>query len=207
MLVAALGLVALTVVVVRHEAVGVLDGTFRDWVIAHRNGALTHVMVGATRFGSTPSLIVVALASAIWLTRLGRRGDGLLVVLGAAGIFLVGPVLKVFVERPRPSLSEHIVFVNSWSYPSVHSLNSMVVLGLLVVLALRGRTGRARAVVASVGVLLVLLIGFSRVYLGVHWPSDVLAGWLVGVLWLTICFTVANLMSGNSGTSGTVPEE
>lgn len=194
----------LTVAVVRHDALAVLDDTWRDWLLDQRDGTLTAVMVGASRFGSFPSLVVIAGASAIWLALHGRRSDVWLVAGTTAGVLVLGPVLKVIVVRPRPDVDEHIVFVDSWSYPSGHSLNSMVVIGLLTVLAVRERSGAWRVLLAATGALLVLLVGFSRVYLGVHWPSDVLAGWLIGLLWLTICYTMAQLMRGNTRSSGTV---
>jgi undecaprenyl-diphosphatase len=203
-----LGLLAivLTEAVVHHKALSELDGPFRDWVIGHRSGFWTEVMVNASRFGSTPSLIVIVLVVGGWLVWKGRKGDALLVVGGSAGALALGPVLKVIVERPRPALSDHVVFVNSWSYPSGHSLNSMAVLGLLTVLAIRERPGTLRrTALAVLGAFLVVVIGFSRVYLGVHWPSDVLAGWLIGVLWLVVCFTAAHLARGNTRTSSTVP--
>ena len=182
-----------------------MDGAIRDWVIAHRNGLLTEVMVNASRFGSTPSLIVIALAAAALLAWRGRRGDSLLVVGASAGVFVLGPLLKLAFERPRPPVDQHLVRIDSWSFPSGHSLNSIVVLGLLTVLAVRARPGRLyRALVLALGAFLVLLVGFSRVYLGVHWPSDVLAGWLFGAVWLTVCLVITRLTRGNTRSSGTV---
>lgn len=181
-----------------------MDDALRDWVITHRNGTLTEVMVNASRFGSTPSLIVMAVVAASWLAWHGRRADSLLVVLGTAGGLLLAPLLKLVVERPRPAPTQHLVLVDSWSFPSGHALNSMAVLGLLTVLAIRTWQGRTRRVLlALTGAFLVLVIGFSRVYLGVHWPSDVLAGWLIGVLWIVVCLTLAGR---NSRPSGTVQE-
>ena len=205
-LVLGLAAIVLTEAVVHHGALGWLDGPFRDAVISHRSGFLTEVMVSASRFGSTPSLIVIALATGSWLVWRGRRADALLVVAGSAGAFALGPVLKAVVERPRPALSEHVVFVNSWSYPSGHSLNSMAALGLITVLAVRGRPGVVRVPLAVLGAFLVLVVGFSRVYLGVHWPSDVLAGWLIGVLWIVVCLTAAHLARGNTRTPGRVQQ-
>lgn len=182
-----------------------MDGAWRDWVIAHRNGTLTEIMVNASRFGSTPSLIVMALIAATWLAWHGRRSESLLVVVTCTGGLLLAPLLKLVFTRPRPAPTDHVVLVDSWSFPSGHSLNSMVVLGLLTVLAVRQRPGRLRrTLLVTIGAFLVLVIGFSRVYLGVHWPSDVLAGWLTGVVWLTICFTVAHLTHRNTRSSGTV---
>ncbi|MFI7680736.1 phosphatase PAP2 family protein [Actinophytocola sp. NPDC049390] len=200
-----LAAIVLTEAVVHHRALAELDGPFRDWVIDHRGGFWTEVMVNASRFGSTPSLIVIVLFTGAWLVWKDRKADSLLVVLGSAGGLALGPVLKAIVERPRPALTDHVVFVSSWSYPSGHSLNSMVVFGLLTVLAVRERPGAVRrTALTAVGTFLVVVVGVSRVYLGVHWPSDVLAGWLIGVLWLTICFTGAHLARGNTRTSSTV---
>jgi membrane-associated phospholipid phosphatase len=183
-----------------------VDDEIRDWVIAHRNGLLTEVMVNASRFGSTPSLIVIAVAAAALLVWRGRRGDSLLVLGAAAGVFALGPLLKVAFERPRPPVDQYLVSIDSWSFPSGHSLNSMVVFGLLTVLAVRARPGWPyRTLVAALGAFLVLLVGFSRVYLGVHWPSDVLAGWLLGALWITICLVIRRSVRGNTRSSGTVP--
>lgn len=207
-MVVVLGLAAivLTDAVVHHRALAGLDGRWRDWVIDHRSGAVTDIMVNASRFGSAPALVVMALAAAAWFAWRGRKGDSLLVIGGTMGALALGPLLKVIVARPRPGLDEHVVAVNSWSYPSGHSLNSMAVLGLLTVLAVRERDGLLpRALILLLGAFLVVTVGFSRVYLGVHWPSDVLAGWLVGLLWLAICFTVTHLARGNTGPSGTVP--
>jgi membrane-associated phospholipid phosphatase len=185
----------------RPTTVGEVDEAIRNWVIGHRNGALTDVMVNASRFGSTPSLIVMAVFATAWLAWRGRRADSLVVVVGTAVGLALAPLLKLVFTRPRPT--GHLVLVDSWSFPSGHSLNSMVVLGLLTVLAVRERPGRLwRALIATLGAFLVFVVGFSRVYLGVHWPSDVLAGWLIGALWLVLLFTLARRNSRSSGTVG-----
>src|SRR5262245_49745483 len=80
----------------------VVDTAFRDWVIAHRNGTLTEFMVNASRFGSSPSLVVIALVAAGLLVWRGRRGDAVLVVATCAGVLILGPILKVLFTRPRP---------------------------------------------------------------------------------------------------------
>jgi undecaprenyl-diphosphatase len=186
----ALVAIFLTAEVVRHGALGGLDGTWRNWVLDHRSAVLTDVMIGASRFGSTPSLLAIAAAVAAWLAWRRRRAESALIIAAAAGM-LVGPLLKAVIGRPRPVTTDHLMLVNSWSYPSGHSLNSMLVFGILTVLALRGPL---RALVLLTGMVLIGTVGFSRVYLGVHWPSDVLGGWLIGALWLTVCLTVAHVV-------------
>jgi membrane-associated phospholipid phosphatase len=101
------------------------------------------------------------------------------------------PLVKNVVDRPRPPVADRLVVETNWSYPSGHSLGATAVIGVLTVIVLTRVTGRlARIAVAALGVLLVVAIGVSRVYLGVHWPSDVLAGWLIGGLWLAVCHTL-----------------
>ena len=168
------------------------------WVIAHRNGTLTEIMINVSRAGSTPSLIVIALLATAWLAWHGRRADALLVAAGSAVGLALAPLLKLVVTRPRPPVADHLVVVNSWSFPSGHTLGSTAVLGLLTVLAVRERPGR-RTLLAAFGAFLVLVIGVSRVYLGVHWPTDVLAGWVLGAVVVTVCLVV-----GNRRVSGTV---
>jgi membrane-associated phospholipid phosphatase len=197
--------VALTYAVIGHNALAGLDGGWRDAVIAHRTSFLTEVMVSASRFGSVPSLIVIVLVAAGLLAWRRRGADAALVLVSTAGVLLLGPVLKEIIDRERPGVADHIVLVNSLSYPSGHSLDSMGVIGLLTVLAVRAAPGPSRRVcVVAVGVLLVGIVGFSRVYLGVHWPTDVLGGWLVGMLWIALSLTAHDLVRRNSRRSGTV---
>jgi membrane-associated phospholipid phosphatase len=179
-----LGTVALTAFV--HGLTG-LDTSLRDWVIENRSPDWTAILTVVSTAGSSLLLAPLAVALAIVLGLRGQRTDALLVSVTTLGALVLGPLLKSVIERPRPG-RDHLVEVNSWAYPSGHSLASMAVLGVLVVLAVRhvpSRGWRVAAVVA--GTLLIVTIGVSRVYLGVHWPTDVLAGWLIGSMWLGLC--------------------
>jgi undecaprenyl-diphosphatase len=198
--------VALSYAVVAHNALAALDGGWRDGVLAHRTPVATDLLVFMSRFGSTPSLIVIALVVAVLLVWRGRRADSVLVIVSTTGAMLLGVLLKEVIERPRPVVTDYVVLVNSWSYPSGHSLNSMAVLGLLTALAVRAVPGWWwRVTLVVIAAVLVGTVGFSRVYLGVHWPSDVLGGWLIGLCWVSGSLTVDRLVRGNSGRSGTVP--
>jgi len=183
----ALAVAALTATLGRLVA---FDETIRHWLIERRSPGLTAVLTACTTIGSSPVLVTVALGLAVWLGVGHRRREALLVAGTTLGALILSPVLKDIIERVRPG-DEHLVLVNSWAYPSGHSLTSTAVIGVLTTLAAsRAPSRAARAAVAAAGVCLVVAVGVSRVYLGVHWPTDVLAGWLIGALWLAISLLV-----------------
>jgi undecaprenyl-diphosphatase len=98
--------------------------------------------------------------------------------------------LKFALDRSRPPIADHVVPVSNESLPSGHATMSTVVIGTIVVLAWAGRTMVERTVMVAAAALWVGAVGATRVYLGVHWLSDVLAGWAVGAAWLTVCVLV-----------------
>ncbi|MCT2583715.1 phosphatase PAP2 family protein [Actinophytocola gossypii] len=167
-----------------------LDTAVRQWALGHRAAGLTTAATVVTTIGGSLVLAPVAVAVALVLAVRGRRSDALLVSATTLGALVLGPLLKAVIERPRPR-EDHLVVVDSFAYPSGHSLTSMAVLGVLTALAVRHLTVRAaRATAVAAGAFLIAAVGVSRVYLGVHWPTDVLAGWLVGATWLTVCLIV-----------------
>jgi undecaprenyl-diphosphatase len=110
------------------------------------------------------------------------------VLVSVAGGVLIGQTMKWAYARPRPELVPHGAEVFTASFPSGHSMMAAVV--YLTVGALLARTQADRGVkvyILVVAVLLTVLVGASRVYLGVHWPTDVLAGWALGGLWALVC--------------------
>jgi len=142
-----------------------------------------------TMLGEHIVLLGAGFAGAIWLWSTGRARMGvvlLAVMLIARGL---DELQKILIARPRPELEPHLVVVKTLSFPSGHALNSMVFY-LTLALAFAGRT-RWRWVAVSGAILLSLLIGTSRVMLGVHWPSDVIAGWAFGLLWVFVTFARA----------------
>lgn len=113
------------------------------------------------------------------------------VISVVAGSILVG-ILKQGYNRPRPDLVEHATLVSNPSFPSGHStMAALVWLTLGIVIARTQPRHRVRVFVVTISVVITLLVGFSRVYLGVHWPTDVLAGWTLGGVWAAIFWLVA----------------
>lgn len=146
--------------------------------------ALKRIMLLATAAGAFPTLAALTLIGAALLA-MARRGAAAvrLVLCAGTGVAVANLVKYVFV-RARPEVVPHWVQVSSLSFPSGHSADASIVYLLLAGLAL-DRVGRpsVRRGIASAAFVFVLLIGLSRVYLGVHWPTDVLAGWAFGAAW------------------------
>jgi membrane-associated phospholipid phosphatase len=191
------GIGELTDNVVDHDGLTAIDVPWHDWVVAHRTPALNSVMHVVSFLGRTVVLAVLAACVVEWLLVRRRRRHAVLVAITTLGAALLVLVLKHLVTRARPPVADRLMTETSWSYPSGHSLGSAAVLGAIAV-AVGARIVRHlyRVLVAVATVSLVVAIGVSRVYLGVHWPSDVLAGWLVGGVWLGFCHVLTSRWPG-----------
>jgi len=132
------------------------------------------------------TLVAVSIASFLFLQR--RHRSALLVLTASVGGALLSSILKIAFGRPRPDLPP-IVHVTSASFPSGHAMISAVVyltLGALVAGMVEKRRVKIHCLLTAM--LLTFLVGVSRVYLGVHYPTDVLAGWLAGLVWAMLCW-------------------
>lgn len=141
-------------------------------------------MIDITAIGGVTVLVLMVLLVAGFLA-IGRHWLTLSLVLGGtiSGSLAVS-IVKALVGRARPTVTDHLVTVASESFPSGHAANSAIVYLTMTTLLSQLVEGRAaRSYLFAAAALIVTLIGASRVYLGVHWPSDVLAGWAFGTLW------------------------
>ncbi len=155
------------------------DQPVQEAVHDRSSGALTSFFIGVARLGGGPGLGVAVGVAAVVLALRGRRRAGALLVLGLAWSELLNVTLKLLFRRDRPSLWEPQLSALGWSFPSGHAMTSSAV--AVVVVALLWHT-RWRVPVLVAAVPYVLLVGLCRVYLGVHYPSDVLAGAARGTL-------------------------
>jgi undecaprenyl-diphosphatase len=135
-------------------------------------------------------LVIGAVAGYLWIC---RAYHSIWLVLSASlGGLLLSVLLKGVFQRPRPNLTPYLTHVSLSSFPSGHSMNSAIVyltLGLLLA-ELSDRT-RLKAYFIAVALFLTVLVGISRVYLGAHYPSDILAGWTAGATWAGLCWLLA----------------
>lgn len=141
-------------------------------------------MIELTSFGDNSVLFVVTGAVAAYLFLAGKRRLALLALGASISGALLTVIIKGFFDRPRPEFVAHIVDATTASFPSGHATMSAVVyLTLGGILAASQKERRLKAFVLGFAIVLTLVVGFTRLYLGVHYPTDVLAGWALGAAW------------------------
>lgn len=172
---------------------GEIDGRLLALVYGADRPLVRDVARAFTFLGEGPVLILISVAVAAWLLWRGSPRSGLvLVAVTLAGRALID-AQKYGIRRLRPEDLEHLVPVSSPAFPSAHAGNSMIVC-LTIALVLARGTGWRRPAIAA-GVALALLVGLSRVVLGVHWPSDVAGGWAFGLLWVLLALPWAERLA------------
>jgi len=164
-----------------------LDRSLYLLLYGRDDAVLVAVARVATDLGGGPLLIPLSLAVAAFLFFRGRKADAALFLAITFGGRLLVILQKLVVDRPRPTLGEHLVAVESLSYPSGHAANGLIFWLTLALLLPR----RRQPAFTTVALLLALAIGLSRVVLGVHWPSDVVGGWSFGLAWTLALLSLA----------------
>ena len=164
---------------------GYWDQAIQSWVHGLATPMLTQVMLGLSWIGSTFALVPAVALAAVWMWWRGLKDDAVLVVAAALGGVALNEVMKLYFKRLRPDVPWAFVQEHSFSFPSGHSVLAIVMYGVIVYKTqdkLRSKWAKAALMVGAF--LMVVGIGVSRVYLGVHYPSDVAAGYFVGAVWL-----------------------
>ena len=153
---------------------------------------LEEAMRDITGWGSVVTIVFLTAAAVIYLALSGRKRIAVFVLAAIGGGEAVSTVLKLFYQRPRPDLVPHGMEVFTASFPSGHAMMSAIAyLTLATLLARVERRVYVKALLLALGIVMTICVGISRVYLGVHWPSDVVAGWCVGAAWAALCWFVA----------------
>ncbi|MCA9599779.1 MAG: phosphatase PAP2 family protein [Myxococcales bacterium] len=162
--------------------VGALDERARAVAMGFRSDGLTDVMQVITFLGNGWSLGVVAALVAGFEFFDRHRKVALFVVTASVGAGLLNALLKLLFARPRPDVALRLAAAGGYSFPSGHSMASAAIVTTLMLVVI-ARRPRLRALAIVVGSALIVAIGISRVYLGVHYASDVIAGWALGASW------------------------
>ena len=172
-----------------HSELNLWDYYFSQLIYSLRTPQLTQVMLAITSFGAIVPLLVSTLIVIILLLKKHRKEAAIFCIALIMGTVL-NTVLKTYIARDRPQISP-LVIENTFSYPSNHSMNSTIFYGLISYFSFHFfRSRRLSIVISLLAICLIGLIGFSRVYLGVHYLTDVLAGYCAGFWWFVAVLTV-----------------
>jgi undecaprenyl-diphosphatase len=173
---------------VREGATQSFDDGVMHWVAANQDPAVRRFMLEMTALGNWPvtSMVVAVAALFLWLTR-HKYSSALLLVSTAGGVAING-TLKFIFSRPRPEIFEWGTYATSSSFPSGHATSATIAYATVAYLAARLHERRwARFLTMTLALLFIFLVSASRVYLGVHFPSDVLGGVISGLAWAALC--------------------
>lgn len=144
-----------------------------------------------TALGGTGILTLIVIAVSLYYAIQGRYKEILILITAVVGAYLLSYFLKGLFDRPRPQFIPDGDYVYAASFPSGHALlaaTTYLTLGIIVA-QLMPRS-RLKAFALLLAFFVMILVGFSRMYLGVHWPTDVLAGWIIGSVWAIMCWLV-----------------
>ncbi|MFB8281988.1 phosphatase PAP2 family protein [Nocardia colli] len=181
--------VGLTSNVIGKNGLTAIDTPVADWAVAHRNGTLTPLAKIVSNLGGTVAMSILATVAVLAFALRGYRREAALIAATGLGAWVLVDGGKNLIARPRPPIVDHVVVKTNFAYPSGHSLGSIVVISVLAILLIpRLRRPATRWAAAVVAAIFVAAVGLSRIYLGVHWSTDVLGGWSLGALWVIICF-------------------
>lgn len=169
-----------------------LDVEVANWLHSHAqaNGPLRGFLLGVTHLHSTPGILVLAALFGFFLYRRGHRYSLVALVASVPGGQVLNVVLKHTFERARPHFAEPILELTTYSFPSGHAMGSTVLYGFIACYVARhARSWWGRVLPFVLAAAMVATVAFSRMYLGAHYLTDVLAGAVEGCAWLAVCIT------------------
>jgi undecaprenyl-diphosphatase len=173
---------------VRRGSTQAFDVAVLQWIGAHRGPFTDRAMLEITFLGTGLVVLVIVGVAALFLYLTQHKYSATLLLASTAGGIVLNNVLKHGFSRPRPTIVESLAQTMTSSLPSGHAMSAAVVYGTVAYLAARLQKRRwARVATLLVAAVLIALICLSRLYLGVHYPSDVFAGVLVGLAWAAFC--------------------
>lgn len=187
------GLIALAV---KGDRLSAFDQGFSSFVQSWESEGWTRVMKGFSWVGSTMPVIVLSLGMIVVLYVFVGRRKGLFLFLAAiGGSALIGYVLKLLFGRERPSV-HRLMEEDGFSFPSSSSVTAVALYGVIVYLLWSPRLSRAgKIALTAAAIFMMVCVGLSRIYLGVHYPSDVIGGMLAGAAWLWLSIAVFKHLS------------
>lgn len=181
-----------------HDVLVHRDEAVANWF--HGNGTVLgdRVFVIISAIGSPAAMAVLFGAAELYLWRTKQRTLLVAWALSYIGGTVLDGVMKDVVRRPRPEFAAKFLHYSSWSFPSGHSMGSLIGFAMLAYTIIRVRSIQSMRVKVAIwagAIIIIVLVGYSRIYLAVHYLSDVAAGYTLGLLWLAVCFTGLQMVS------------
>lgn len=189
-----LTLAALAEHVMTGRPLTLVDQQLSAWLARHRTTSLTTFFIVVTSLGSTAMGTIIAVVLGVYLLMRRQRYWFAATILSIAGGSLLNRFLKLAFQRARPEFDDPVSAFAGYSFPSGHTMAATVVFGTLALfLFTRKKNLRSRAVVMGLAVLVIALVALSRIYLGAHYLTDVVAAIAEGVAWISLSFTVVSV--------------
>jgi undecaprenyl-diphosphatase len=159
-----------------------------EWMHQHHSPFLTQMATELTYLGTGTVVMMIVAVAALFLWHTQHKHSARLLLAAVAGNIILNGILKLFFHRDRPTVFEWQTTAVSSSFPSGHAMSATVCYGTVAYLVIRLQKHHwSRVLTGTAAVILILLICATRLYLGVHYPSDVIAGMLVGLAWAAFC--------------------
>lgn len=190
------GLANLAEEVLEQEAFA-FDEAVLLWINQFTNPVLDQVMLTVTRLGDPYIVVPLTCIGFFWFWWQWRWRVAVIFGVNCLGGAVLSNGLKLFFSKSRPELWAQLITETSYSFPSGHALGSMVLYGFSAFL-LAQKFAAYKRLIYGLAILLISSIGFSRIYLGVHWPTDVLAGYAIGFLWISVSIGLVQLVTRRS---------
>lgn len=175
------------------------DTAIRNFIIGLRNDLLNPIIIGITYLGNSKTIIFICLVFIILKKTRFKIGIPLSITVSCS--WIIQTIIKEVVERARPPVENFLIIQGGYSFPSGHSCSGLVFYGFLIYLVLHTAVDKTvYKIFKNVLIILILLLGLSRIYVGVHYPTDVIAGWSLGVAILTIAICILEKLREHSFT-------
>jgi undecaprenyl-diphosphatase len=182
-----LALVTLSVSVADNGWLTGLDGPVTDWMVAHRSHGLNQIAVAVTDLGSPAATAILGIGAGAYLSWQARSAIPGIVVIGTVGSAAVAStVMKAIIARERPPTATQVLLETNHSFPSGHVTGTGALIGIVVLLVAMGHTATVKRLLMLVAVVVTVIVALTRLYLGVHWFTDVVAGAVLATLAVTI---------------------
>lgn len=176
---------------VRSGATQGFDDSVMRWMAAHQRPLMQQIMLEITSLGTGTVVAMLVFVSGMFLWLNKHKHSALLLIIATFGGGLLNNLLKLGFDRPRPQIFKWGTYADSSSFPSGHAMSAVIVYGTVAYLAARlQRRASSRILTLAAAAIIIVLICASRIYLGVHYPSDIAAGLIIGLAWAAFCMAV-----------------